>query len=194
MPLSEKNQKWILCHFKNTKNDFIMQKLKISHSALHQFARENGLKKTKQFQNKCQRNAALKGAEVNKLNNWPPKGYVIPKSVINRYKKGVTPEMRLGKKKNKERILKSAQNRKKTVLAEKRRVLFGLDQKTKLKVVAAPHAKNAFRYTLKKRGYVIGRGENTIYYDINTQRSKTCERTALKIHSFRIKQLIEFND
>ena len=69
MPLTEKQQKWILLHFKNTKNDEIMLKLSISHSMLHRFARENGLTKTKQFQSKCQLEAAKKGREANKRNN-----------------------------------------------------------------------------------------------------------------------------
>lgn len=186
MELTEKQKKWIITNFKNTKNDEIMLKIGFSHSALHRFARENGLKKTKQFQSKCQLNASKAARLTNKLNNWPPKGYQIPNAP--RFESGITPEKRLGKRKNAERIRKSAESRSKTVKAEKRRVLFGLEQKTKLKVVAAPHAKLAYKYTLKKRGYLVERGGRVILYDENTNRSPIVERTASERYRFTLKQ------
>lgn len=126
---------------------------------------------------------------VNRRNNWPPKGYVIPGSAENRFKNGITPAKRLGKKRNQDRITKSAAARRKTVQAEKRRVLFGLDQKTKLKVVAAPRGKNAFRYVLKKRGYLVERGSPIVYFDDRTNRSRATEQTANSKYSFTIKQV-----
>jgi DNA-binding MurR/RpiR family transcriptional regulator len=91
--LTDKQKKWIITNFKNTKNDDIMMKIGINHSTLHRFARENGLKKTKQFQSKCQLNASEKAKESHiKNKTYPPKGYIIPKSVENRFKSGITPE------------------------------------------------------------------------------------------------------
>jgi len=191
MALTEKQQKWIINHFKNTKNDVIMHKLNIKHSTLHRFAREAGLKKTKKFQQQCQLNASKEAVLANKRNNWPPKGYIIPRSAEFRLKSGITPAKRLGKKRNQERIRKSAEKRRLTVTAEKRRVLFGLEQKTKLKVVAAAPSKNAYRYTLKKRGYIVGRAARIILFDQNTNRSNTVERTATEKYKFTIKQLEE---
>lgn len=189
MNLTEYQQKWIINHFRNTKNDIIMEKLSISHSMLHRFARQQGLKKTKQFQSKCQLNAAKLANEVNRKNNWPPKGYIIPRSEEFWYKAGVKPVERLGKKKNAERIQKSAESRRQTVKAEKRRVLFGLPQRTKLKVVAAHHNKASYRYTLKKRGYIVTKAAKTIFYNESTNRSETCERTAEIRYRFSIKAL-----
>lgn len=166
-----------------------MEKLQISHSALHRFARENGLKKTKQFQSKCQLEASRKGRETNKRNNWPPKGYVIPKSEENRFQAGITPEKRLGKKKNRERIRKSAEGRRQTVKAEKRRVLFGLDQKTKLKVVAAPRVKISYRHLLKKRGYIVLKGRREIFYAETTNRSELSELRASQKCRLEFKKL-----
>jgi len=178
-----------MTHFKNTKNDFILEKFQISHSMLHRFARENGLKKTGQFQKKCREDATKAARLANKRNNWPPKGYEIPKSKENQFKAGITPEMRLGKKKNLERIQKSAESRRRTVAAEKRRVLFGLPQKTKLKVVAAPHNKASYRYTLKKRGYIVERGAKTIFYNDSTNRSEIVERTAKERYRFSVLEM-----
>lgn len=189
MALTTKQQQWITNHFKNTKNDVIMQKFNISHSALHRFAREAGLKKTKQFQKKCQLAAAAKAHQVNISNNWPPKGYIIPKSEANRFQCGITPVERIGVKRNKERIAKSVESRKKTLASEKRRVLFGLPQKTKLKVVASTHKKVSFRHLLKKRGYIVERAARVIYYTENTNRSMKSENTASMQYSLRICQL-----
>jgi len=189
MPLTPEQEKWITAHFKNTKNDTIMQKLNISQSSLHRFARETGLKKTKQFQKKCQLAAAAKAHQVNIANNWPPKGYIIPRSEQNRFQAGQSPVQRMGKKKNKIRIERMVKTRNKTIAAEKRRVLFGFDQKTKLKVVAATHAKNGFRHLLKKRGYVVERAAYTIYYTETTNRNPKTETTATKTHGLTIKPL-----
>lgn len=188
MNLTEYQQKWIIKHFKNTKNDVIMEKLKITHSTLHRFARLNGLKKTKQFQKGCQLNASKAARQANKRKNWPPKGYKIPRSEEFQFKPGVPIEKVIGKRKNAERLRKSAEKRRETVKAEKRRVLFGLDQKTKLKVVAAPHGKWSHKHTLKKRGYKVERGSRVVYYDQNTNRSERAERTATQKHHLIIKE------
>lgn len=187
--MTEKQQKWIILHFKNTKNDDILRRFGISHSALHRFAREHALKKTKQFQSKCQLAAAKAARAANKLKGFPPKGYHIPKSEQYRFKPGETPEKRLGKKRNQIRIQKSAESRRKTLASEKRRVLFGLEQRTKLKVVAAPPAKAAYRHTLKKRGYIVSRAAKIIFYDANTLRSDRVEQTAVERYRFIFTEL-----
>ncbi len=187
MQITDKQKKWIINHFKNTKNDVIIDKIGIKLSALHRFARENGLKKTKKFQSKCQLDASKKGREANKLNNWPPKGYIIPKSEEYRFKSGITPVIRLGKKKNNDRIRNSADSRRKTVLSERRRVLFGLEQKTKLKVVAAPSGKNAYRHLLKKRGYIVTKACREIFYTSTTKRNEISESRAFQKYRFQFK-------
>ncbi len=47
--LTPRQEKWLIRHFKHTKNDVIMAKLNLSHSTLHRFARALGLKKSRQF-------------------------------------------------------------------------------------------------------------------------------------------------
>lgn len=188
MELTDKQKSWIIKRFRNTKNGEIMLKIGITHSSLHRFARANGLTKTKQFVRKCQAATTKAARVVNKRNNWPPKGYVIPKSVENRFKKGVTPSERLGKRKNAERIIKLANSRAETVKAEKRRVMFGLEQKTKLKVVSGGHLKAAYRYTLKKRGYIVARDARDILYNENTDRSAIVERTGSSKYKFNFKE------
>jgi hypothetical protein len=189
MQLTDKQKKWIITHFKNTKNDEIMMKMGINHSALHRFAREHGLKKTKQFQRKCQLEASRVARITNKRNNWPPKGYEIPKSQENCFKKGHSGIARWGVRKERIRIEKAAESRRQTIRSEKRRVLFGLPQKTKLKVVAAPRAKNAYRHLLKKRGYIVSRASKEIYYADTTLRNEKAEQKAFDKYRFTFKPM-----
>ncbi len=189
MELTEKQKRWIITHFKNTKNDEIMLKIGIKHSALHRFARENGLKKTKQFQSKCQAEATEKARLANKRNNWPPKGYIIPNKEKSCFKPGQTNLERLGAKKERERIEKLTISLNKMRAAEKRRVLFGLPQKTKLKVVPAPRVKSSYRHLMRKRGYVVLRGSSEVYYTESTNRSETTEIRAFQKCRIHVKPL-----
>ena len=176
--LTEKQQKWLIAHFKHTKNDEIMERLGLSHSTLHRFARELGLKKSRQFVAKCQAATTEAAWKANRRRGWPPKGYQIPNAP--RFQPGVNNLMRLGPEREAERQRKSTERRNKTIAAEKRRVLFGLPQKTKLKVVAAPKEKIAYRHSLRKRGYEIERGSSDAYVVETTQRNLTIEERARK--------------
>ena len=56
--LTEKQENWLKKHFLHTKNAEIAQKLGISETAVHRFARALGLKKSRQYMVKCQRETA----------------------------------------------------------------------------------------------------------------------------------------
>lgn len=134
--LTEKQVAWLKKHFRNSKNAVLAEKLGISESGLHRLACLHGLKKTKQFMRKTQR-ATSDAAKASHLKNgtYPPKGYRIPRSEEYQFKKGETPVQRLGKRKEKARIAKCVESRKQTYKLEHARALFGLERKTKLRVV-----------------------------------------------------------
>lgn len=73
---------------------------------------------------------------------------------------------------------KIGESRRKTVKAEQRRVLFGLDQKTKLRVVQCGRDKVSLRSNLRKHGYIIGRASNDAVITAGTRRSEKMERRA----------------
>lgn len=178
--LTPQLERWLIRHFKHTKNDVIMERFGLSHSTLHRFARALGLTKTRQFIKKTQQECATAAKESHLRNGtYPPKGFRIPKSDYNRFKPGVTPEMRLGKKRNQERIAKAAASRRETVRKERSRIIFGFDQKTKLKLVH--NRKRAiYRYALKKRGYLVERGGREAKVIETTIRSEIVEQRAAK--------------
>lgn len=68
-----------------------------------------------------------------------------------------------------------SESRKELFRAERRRELFGLPRKTRLKIHAQPKAVLQQRWKLKKRGYVIERGGRVAYYTDNTERCRDAE-------------------
>ena len=174
--LTPEQEKWLVAHFRHTKNDDIMERLGISHSTLHRFARELGLTKTRQFMRKTQRNAADRARESHLRNGtYPPKGFIIPRSEEFRFKPGETSAQRLGKAGERKRAEKSAESRKRTFKEERSRRVFGLPQRTGLRVIRLPRYVAYQRYHLRKLGYIVPRGGFTAYYTPETRRSPLYE-------------------
>lgn len=174
--LTPEQERWLVKHFKHTRNEEIGERLGISQSSLHRFARELGLTKSRQHMRKTQMNAAAK-AKASHLRNgtYPPKGYVIPRSEESQFKAGETSVQRLGKARERRRVEKSAESRRKTFKLERARKLFGLPQKTRMRVLREPRGKILDRYYLKKRGYILDESELIAYWTPETRRSPRLE-------------------
>ena len=70
----------------------------------------------------------------------------------------------LGLTRTKEQLRKiRSRRRKELIQKERRRIIFGLDQKTNIKVVSN-HQKIRLRGSLKRLGYIIGTDGHTFYY------------------------------
>lgn len=183
--LSEKQEKWLVKHFKHTKNKEIAERLGIAEVSLHRIARRMGLTKSKQFVAKCQAEAMEKAATSNRLHKrYPPKGYIIPNSEQYRFRKGETSLQRLGKRREAERAAKAAATRRATWKSEKARAAFGLPQRTKLRVVPVPKAKINLRYYLKRLGYILDEQARVAYYTEDTKRGKRIEAKPQKWYKF----------
>lgn len=169
--------KWLEKHFRNTRNEDIMERFGWSHSYLHRLARSLGLTKTKQFQTKCQRNAASKARDSHIINGtFPPKGYIIPCSEEYRFKAGETQLQRLGARKERQRIEKSAESRRQTWKEESARRRFGLPQQTKLRVRSYGRKMHVQAHYLRKRGYTVDYRSFTAWYDTETHRCPVLEK------------------
>lgn len=184
--LTPEQERWLVAHFRHTKNEEIGERLGISQSSLHRFARELGLTKSRQFMRKTQRNAADKAKESHLRNGtYPPKGYIIPRSEEFRFKAGVTPVERLGKRRERRRVEKSAESRRKTFREEKARALFGVPRKTRLRVVREPKGKTELRWYLKSRGYILDERELIAYWTDETRRATILEKRPRRWYRFR---------
>ena len=184
--LTPEQERWLVAHFRHTTNPEIARRLGISETTMHRFARELGLTKTRQFMRKQQRNAADKAKESHLRNGtYPPKGYRIPRSEEFQFKAGVTPVERLGKRRERKRIEKSAESLRKTRREEKARALFGVPRKTRLRVVREPKGKTELRWYLKSRGYILDERELIAYWTEETRRATILEQRPRQWYRFR---------
>lgn len=177
--LTEKELLWFIKHYQHTRNDEIQVKLNITYSSLHRIARQYGLKKSRHFMKMTQGEATRKAKESHELNGtYPPKGYVIPRSEEFRLKKGVGMKDRMTRKQMREMREKGNASRNETIAKEKRRILYGFEQQTKMRLVQEPTNKKSLRHNMKRRGYEVERGGNIIRITAETQRSEICEKHA----------------
>lgn len=173
--------KWLKENYANMSNKDVMEHLGIKKGVLARLKKELRLKKSEEFMNQVRE----RGRATLKEMGWPPKGYAIP----NREKAWASLADRTKNRGEewKEKISKSV---KKQFADEKRRVLFGLEQKTNRKVIKAPKFKCELRFRMRKLGYIIPRGSNTAYWNEETKRNESKERTAAK-YGIRVEQWIE---
>lgn len=178
--LTPKQERWLTNNFKHTKNSECAERLGISPRSVVRIARKLGLAKSRQFMSRCQRETA-DAAKVSHLRNgtYPPKGFRIPKSEVGQFKLGVTSRERLGAKRENERIRKSAESRRATIKKERARIVWGFEQRTKLKLVGNPK-KRQYRYEMRQRGYHVARGASEAYVTVHTKRSPKVESNARK--------------
>ena len=176
MELEEKERLWLIKHFKHTKNSEIMQRLNLTRYRLHKYARELGLTKSRNHIKKVAKENSDLAHVILKEMGWPPKGYVIP----NQEKRIEKLRARKGIKRKKASIEKFKETMKEIRKSESRRVLFGLEQKTNIKVTKAPRRKIHIRSKMRGFGYHIEKGSNFAFCDSETARNKYFENEAKK--------------
>lgn len=94
--------------------------------------------------------------------------------------KRVISEYRLSRTKEELETIRS-RTRKDLIRAERRRAIFGLDQKTDIKVFTN-RERNSLKYCLKRRKYLfLYRGATTAYYDEQTNRYPPYEERGRKL-------------
>lgn len=74
---------------------------------------------------------------------------------------------------------------------DRRRVLFGLEQKTGLHVVRSSKAKYGLRWKMRKLGYVIGHGGNECLVTAGTCRSEALEDRACRMGMWIVEHVDE---
>ena len=180
--LSEAEQQWMRDNFCNTKNVEVAEHLGISYRTVVRIARDMGLVKHPDFTKAMQRNASEHAAKVNRANggNAGAKNLLIYGKAYQ-FKKGERQKDKMSAEAFEAMHCHIGEQRKKTFKAEKRRVIFGLEQKTKLRVVQAPKEKICLRNGLRKKGYEIARASNEAFITAATHRSEVMERRAISM-------------
>lgn len=180
--LTQEQLEWLKENFGSTKNQELANELGTSPRSITRMARELGLWKTKEFISAMQRNASEHGARVNRANggNAGAKNLLIYGKAYQ-FKKGERQKDKMSAEAFDAMHRHIGEQRKKTFKAEKRRVIFGLEQKTKLRVVQAPKEKICLRNGLRKKGYEIARASNEAFITAATHRSEVMERRAISM-------------
>ena len=190
--LDEKQMKWLIKHYAHTKNSDILLRLGISHYKLHIIARELSLKKSTQFMHKCQRAASEAGAAVCYRSGYYDYLRKHPfGDKPHHFEKGKTNEQRWGKKKNQRRIERATESLRETRKKERRRLIFGFEQQTKLHIIFTKQnkARYSFKWRLRKLSYHVERYSFDVFYDCNTKRSDNIEKIGKEKYRLDFKEL-----
>lgn len=174
--LSEKQQRYLVAHYKHTTNRDLCAKLGIKPGVLRARARELGLYKSRQFLRNKQREASKAGTASCAVNGFPPPGYHILGRERNSFRKGESNLKRFGRRIEAERRRRSAEGIRAMIRRERARIAFGLEQTTRRRVIRQPEKKAYLKWYLRRRGYTIDEEQGIAYWDETTRRSPRLEK------------------
>lgn len=188
--ITERQMRWLLAHYKHTKNDAICERLGCSLSWLHRMAREHGLKKTKQFMRTTQA-AAAAAAQVAIANETEEQKERRRQQARQNakvfFKPGVNPHAGKTAAELAEMQRKRLKTWKERRAADEVRLNWGYPQETKFRYRRHPDKeKNRqliyLRWYMRQKGYEIpGRSGMAAHITEATQRSAQCEATARRL-------------
>ena len=170
---------WLADKYPCTKNAELCAALEISQSVLSRLARKLWLNKSPEFMHQCQVDSA-RAAHANALAtdryrrmSEEMKGHLPAHLEAHKFRPGNKPKC------TPEAYAKGAMKRNEIIKAERRRVLFGLPQRTRLHVTGQSRSKINYRYRMRRLGYVELPGEkNVLRYPAEDMRRSIAERGA----------------
>ena len=212
--LTDEQRAWFCKWFPEEENSLLMKASGMTHSTLHRFARELGLTKSPKGIKRIRKRQAAHIKRVCERNGYydSMRGRQ-PSEACLKATVQMWQDIREGKREHPLSIMKRenprkyrkwmenrSKERKETIRKEMRRVLYGMERKTRLKcIVMCKYTRRqvSHRYNALKRGYIImedcseqGGERYNIYYDNETQRSSIFEKNLLK-DGFHLKQWID---
>lgn len=175
--VTDAQRAWLAEHFRDTRNDEILERFGWSHGFLHRLAREMGLAKTAEFRRGCQAAAAEAARDSHVIHGtYPPKGFIIPGSEAHRFRPGETSLQRLGEERERERVGKASEAMRALRREERARRLFGVPQRTRLRVLRRGRKFYQNTWYLRSRGYEVDTDALTARWDGGTRRCPRLER------------------
>ena len=201
--LNNEQREWFTYYYPKIENDRLSKTMGISRESVRVQARQLGLEKSEAGLRAIRRRQAKAAAKTNERNGCydrkrghPPSEATL-KGNLKRWE-----EERLGLRENallkmkrenpkkyKATMDKKRQERKESIRKEKMRIIYGLERKTRLKVVVMKpytHSQTQHRSSALRRGYLLDEdcregqpGRYVIYYDDETQRSEQFEKNCI---------------
>lgn len=212
--LTDEQREWFCKWFPEEENSRLMKASGMRHSTLHRFAREFGLTKSEKGMRRIRKRQAAHIKRVCEKNGYYDslRGKQ-PSEASRKATAQMWQDIREGKREHPARIMRrenprkyrkwmqrKSQERKETIRNEQRRMLYGMERKTRLKCIVMckyTRSQTSHRYNALKRGYIVmedcseqGGERYNIYYDNETERTPIFEKNLLK-DGFHIKQWID---
>ena len=183
--ITPEQMQWLIDNFANEENFILADTLGISESTMHRYARMHGLKKSKAYMRRCQKEATDAAHYFNKISGRNKALSEKMKTAMSegfkacRFRKGEKNCWETHPEKMREAKAKGGLSLHQTWEEEKRRVQAGLPQKTRLRISPAATkkemlARNSRRWYLRKRGYRIE--GDTAYWNESTRRALLLEK------------------
>jgi len=175
--LTKEQIDWLMTHYSHTKNQDICDKLSMSEGMLRKLKKTYNLSKSEEFLIETTKNNLVKANKKLKELGYPNQINlrIHQKKALENSRKTLTEKWQ-DKDWVEQRNKNASEARKKLYRAERRRVLFGFEQKTKLRVINTPRNKVMLRHNLRKRGYEIEKNSNIAYINDNTKQSALMEK------------------
>lgn len=148
-PMTDEQLAFILEHFANMRNQDISDAIGLSRSAICRVQKTYGLRKSKEHNHNM-------GVKAGKASSAARGGKAL----------GITPEV----------VAKRVESYRRTFREERARAVFGLPQKTKIRVKKQPKRKCSQRSYLKSLGYILDEPNCVAYYTESTTRATRMER------------------
>lgn len=201
--LTDEQREWLCRWFPEEENSRLVAACGLSLSALHRFARELHLTKSVKGMKRIKRRQAQHIKRVCEQNGYYAslRGR-MPSEATRKGAAQMWQDIREGKREHPAYIMRRenprkyrrwmerrSEARKETIRKETRRVLYGLERKTQIRLVMCKYTSSQanHRYNALRRGYFVMEdcseqsGERyNIYYDQDTERSPRFERNLLK--------------
>lgn len=201
--INEEQKEWLRRWFPVTENCRLAKAMGISLYKLHDFARKLGLTKSEAGMKAIKRRQTKAMAKTNERNGCydRKRGHPVSEATLagNRkrweeYRSGLREStydtLRRRDPKKYEAVMElRSQNRRELIEKEKRRIIYGLERKTNIKVVVMkPYTRSqtSHRHNALLRGYLLDEdcsegqpGRYVIYYDDETQRSERFEKNCI---------------
>jgi hypothetical protein len=201
--LNDEQREWLCQWFPTIENKRLAKAMGISLYKLHCFARELHLTKSEEGWRAIKRRQTKAMAKTNERNGCydRKRGHATSEATMEGIRRRWE-EVRAGlrelpqdtaKRKHprkwKASLKKRSENRKEMIRKEKRRIIYGLERKTNLKIVVMkPYTRSQLhhRCNAMKRGYLLDidcsegqPGRYVIYFDDKTERSEIFERNCI---------------
>lgn len=188
--LTQEQLEYFKTHYSDMANKELAEKLGISPNTATAYGHKFGLRKSKEHIAKMQRIASQAGAEHVRLFGFSEehKRKLMQCSTCHRFKKGQNIRVKIGAERDDERIAKVTSSRNRTLASERRRLLFGLPQRTKLNVVIVKQTstKISIRYRMRKHGYIEDRDNHIFYRPKDVPPRPKAEKIMINKYKYKI--------